>query len=423
MIRVSGPGAGLAVRALTGRPPPAARQLVLRLLRDPASGEVLDRALVFHARGPATETGEDLAELHLHGGGAVRRAVLAALGALPGLRPADAGEFARRAFANGRIDLTQAEALADLVAAETAAERRQALAQMGGALGQLYDRWRTRLIHAAALAEAAIDFPDEDVPASVLRDCQTQILLLYDEMTRHLEDARRGELVREGLSIAIVGATNVGKSTLLNRLAGREAAIVAATAGTTRDVIEVQLDVAGYRAILADTAGLRQAADEVESEGVRRSLARAAAADIRMVVLDAAAPEVPLDILALIDESALVVANKSDLRGGDTGVAVPGIPVSATTGAGIPALWQALEDRVRARLEMSGGVPLTRERHRRALLDARAALGVVIGDPGLAPELVAEEVRIAAHAIGRITGRVDVEDILDVVFREFCIGK
>ena len=423
VVRVSGPAAGTALRRLAGDRLPPPRRAVLRRLRDAECA--LDQALVLWFPAPASFTGEDVAELHLHGGRAVGAAVLAALRVCPGLRPAAPGEFTRRAFENGKLDLTAAEGLADLVLAQTEAQRRQALRQLDGELGRLYDGWRDRLVGALARLEAAIDFPDEDLPDGLLAEVNHHILWLLPELSQHLDDGRRGERLREGVSVALIGPPNAGKSSLLNRLARREAAIVAATAGTTRDVIEVQLDLGGYPVVLADTAGLQTARDEVEAEGVRRALARAAQADLKIVLFDACDwPEIDVTTVGLIDADSIVVLNKRDLAIVPDPVRIGGRParlVSVRTGSGMNELLSVLTDAVAERIGRSEAPTLTRSRHREAVEDCRAALDRARSAGQ--PELVAEDLRLAVRALGRITGRVDVEDILDVVFREFCIGK
>lgn len=425
VVRVSGAAAGEALRALSGRALPVARMAVLTKLRDPATAEALDDALVLWFPAPRSFTGEDVAELHLHGGRAVVAGVVGALGELPGLRPAEPGEFTRRAFENGRMDLTAAEAVADLVHAETAAQRRQALRQMAGALGALYEGWRSRLLRALAHLEADIDFPEEDLPGGVSDAVRPVIEALAAEIAAHLDDRGRGERLRDGLHVAIVGAPNAGKSSLLNALAGREAAIVSSRAGTTRDVIEVHLDVGGYPVVLADTAGLREAKDEIEEEGIRRALDRAGHADLKLAVFDGTEwPALDEATQRLVDDDAMVVVNKVDVRRPPQGGTVNGrpvLPVSARTGEGLRALEQGLAAVAADRLAGSGTPALTRARHRSALEDCRASLIRAL-DAAL-PELAAEDVRLASRSLGRITGRVDVEDVLDVIFRDFCIGK
>ncbi|PWC52618.1 tRNA uridine-5-carboxymethylaminomethyl(34) synthesis GTPase MnmE [Azospirillum sp. TSO22-1] len=421
VVRVSGSETASALKALAGNDLPRPRFAGLRALRDPRTGEALDDALVLWFPAPRSFTGEDVGELHLHGGRAVVAGVIEALGALPGLRVAEPGEFTRRAFENGKLDLTAAEGLADLVDAETSAQRRQALRQMEGALGRLYEGWRDRLTRALAHIEADIDFSDEDLPVGVADAVRPVLEALVTGIDAHLADGRRGERLREGLHIAIVGAPNAGKSSLLNALARREAAIVSARAGTTRDVIEVHLDLGGFPVVLADTAGLREAGDEIEEEGIRRALDRAAKADVKIAVFDATAP---LDAAtrALIDADTVVVLNKTDLAPAAIDVdGVLALPVSARTGVGL----QELEERLAAfsadRMAGTGAPALTRARHRAALEECRDALARALIAP--LPELAAEDVRLASRALGRITGRVDVEDLLDVIFRDFCIGK
>jgi len=421
VIRVSGPAAADAVGALSGRPPGRVRAAELRLL-GAAGDEPLDHALVLWFAGPASFTGEDVAEFHVHGGRAVVAGVLAALARVPGLRLAEAGEFTRRAFENGKLDLTAAEGLADLIDAETSAQRRQALRQMEGALGGLYEGWRERLMRLLAHTEAEIDFPDEELPGDLLARLGPEITALRAEIEAHLNDGGRGERLRDGVEVAIVGPPNVGKSSLLNRLARREAAIVADEAGTTRDVLEVRLDLGGVPVTLADTAGLREAAGAVEREGVRRALARAEAADLRIVVAALRADGGLDGDFALARAGDLKVVNKADLG---SFAAADTLAVSAASGTGIDALEEALRGAVASRFEASERPVITRARHREGLEACAGALGRASAalEAGRAAELVAEDLRLAARALGRITGRVDVEDLLDVVFRDFCIGK
>lgn len=413
VMRLSGVGCGAMVQALAG-PLPAARRASLRVLRH--GGVPLDRALVLWFPGPASYTGEDSAELHLHGGPAVIAAVAGALEALGG-RPAEPGEFTRRAFLQGRMDLTAAEGIADLIAAETEAQRRQALRQAEGGLAQLNAAWAQRLTRLLARQEAFIEFEEEDLPSDLDAQVEADAAVLHGEMAAMLAEGDRGEKLREGLTIAILGAPNSGKSSLLNALAGREAAIVSARAGTTRDVVEVRMILAGVPVTLADTAGLREAADEIEAEGVRRALARAETADLRLLVFAAdAAPDAAT--LGLRGPHALMVLNKADLG---MGAMEGALAVSARTGLGLGDLRQRLEEATAARAGLSDGAVLTRPRHRAAL---RAALAELARLPhaGL-PELRAEALRAALRALSRLTGRVDVEQVLDLVFGEFCIGK
>jgi tRNA modification GTPase len=436
VIRLSGSGAGAAVAALAGDLPPP-RLASRRRLRWPDSDTVLDDALVLWFPGPASYTGEDAAELHLHGGRAVVAAVMDALAALPGLRPAEPGEFTRRAFHNGKLDLTAVEGLADLIAAESESQRRQALSQLSGVLGSLYDGWRHDLTRALAHMEAAIDFSDEELPDTIVDPVRHTIERVHSEIGLHLDDNQRGERLRDGLFVTIIGAPNVGKSSLLNRLARREAAIVSDHAGTTRDVIEVHTDLGGLPVTVADTAGLREGADEhsgidpVEVEGMRRSLARADAADLKIAMFDATAwPATDQRTRALVDDDTLVAVNKTDTASLPAGAALLAgttlgtreiWPLSCITGAGFDAFVAALSEAAAARLQPSAAPALTRARHRSALTACAEALARY--PLAAAAELAAEELRLAVRALGRITGRVDVEDLLDVIFSEFCIGK
>jgi tRNA modification GTPase len=409
VLRLSGPESGTAVGALCGGVVPAPRQASLRRLRDP-SGELLDQALVLWFPGPNTYTGEDCAELQLHGGRAVIDGVADAL-TRTGLRPAEPGEFTRRAFLNGRMDLVEAEAVYDLVAAETEAQRRQALRQLEGELGALYQDWADRLRGILAYQEALIDFPDEDLPPEVEEQLLGTMHTVRDEIATHLNDAGRGEKLREGLFFAITGAPNVGKSTLINALAERDVAIVSDIPGTTRDALETRVVLGGVPVTLVDTAGLRESADSIEAEGVRRALARAAEADLAITVIEAGSPSPG-------NQGNLVVANKADLgRPGPEGA----LRISAKTGLGMDDLRTRLAAIARQMTESSGPPPLTRARHRAALLAAADHLEAA--ERADLPELRGEDLRLAMRALGRITGHVGVEDILDTVFSRFCIGK
>ena len=423
IVRLSGSAAGPALRALTERPLPAPRVASLRLFHVKQGG-ALDRGLALWLPAPGSFTGEDVVEMQVHGGRAVVAGLLEALLAQPGVRLAEPGEFTRRAFDNGKLDLTQAEALADLVAAETAAQRRQALRQLDGGLSRRIAAWASRLTRSLARVEASLDFADEaDVPLGLDAAGRRDVMALSGELAALLAEPARGEMLREGLSVAIVGPPNAGKSTLLNALARRDVAIVAATAGTTRDVLEVSLDLKGYPVILADTAGLRQASDAVEQEGVRRALARAEAADLRLVVLDAtAAVPLPPEVMPLLGADSIVVLNTQDAVAEPPsldGLSV--LPLSARQGTGLPALLERLVAEAEKRLAGTETAGLTRLRHRQAVSDCLTALRRAEAAP--TPELLAEDLRLALRALGRIVGQVDVEDVLGLIFAEFCIGK
>ena len=413
VVRVSGPEAGATLRALGGELP-LPRVAGLRTLKH--RGAEIDRALVIWFPGPRSFTGEDVAEFHIHGGRAVREALLGALAAL-GLRPAEPGEFSRRAVEHGRLDLTRAEAIADLVDAETPAQLRQALRQYDGALAALYENWRAELIAALAHAEAAIDFSDDGVGETEFDAARAGARKIIGTIEHHLDDQRRGEALREGLRLTILGPPNAGKSSLINALAQRDAAIVSEIPGTTRDVIELRLNLGGYLVHVADTAGLRDTEDAVEAEGVRRALAQAKASDLVLLLRDGTVPYTDYNDVA----PDLLVWNKSDLAGFQKR---EGLALSLKSGDGVPELIFALTALVAERLETKGDAPaLTRPRHRAALGEALTSLRHSLSAPSDQPELFAEDLRLALRAVGRITGQVDVEELLDQVFRDFCIGK
>ncbi|MDB5735518.1 MAG: trmE [Alphaproteobacteria bacterium] len=414
VVRVSGPRAGAAALALAG-PLPAPRQAVLRRLV--WGGIEIDRALLLWFAAPASFTGEDVAEFHVHGGRAVREALFTALAAL-GLRPAEPGEFSRRAVENGKLDLTRAEAIADLVDAETPAQLRQALRQHDGALADLYEGWRGRLIAALGRAEAAIDFSDDGVGDAEFAAARSAASYILQQIQGHMDDGGRGEALREGLRLTILGPPNAGKSSLINALAQRDVAIVSDIPGTTRDVVEARLDLGGYLLTVADTAGVRQTSDVIEAEGVRRALSHAAGG-MTLLLLDGSAANPRAGLPDDLPEPDLTVWNKADLGG-----ARDGISISLKTGEGLFMLQSLLQQKLQHKLEAPGDAPaLTRPRHRHALGEAVAALQHGLAAPADQPELLAEDLRLAMRAIGRINGRVDVEELLDFVFRDFCIGK
>jgi tRNA modification GTPase len=428
VVRLSGPQAGTALDALSRRPRPPVRKGVLRRLIHPVTGAPLDDAMVLWFEGPASATGEDVAELHLHGGPAVVAAVLQALGTLPGLVPAEPGAFARRAFDNGKLDLTAVEGLADLLTAETEAQRAQAFAQLSGRLAALVEGWRERLVRALAHVEAELDFGEDegDVPGALADAVRPGIATLNSEIAAVLAEPPRGERLREGLAVAIIGPPNAGKSSLLNALSERQVAIVSAIPGTTRDAIEVRLNLGGYPVTLIDTAGLRETDDPVEAEGVRRARARAASADLALVLTpadvrgaDAAPSEPALDQLVTVTAPEVwSIVSKCDLDPAQ----LPGAAaISTTTGAGLPAFVGRLTDWAATQLQVGEAPALTRARHRHAVEETAAHLEEALRQPD--PVLLAEALRLAARALGRITGRIDVDALLDVIFRDFCIGK
>lgn len=404
VIRVSGPQAHAVCAALCGDVPPL-RHAALRNIS--WQGEVLDQSLVVAFGDKASFTGEPVVEFHIHGGLAVGSAVLRAISETGLARLAEPGEFTRRALGNGMLDLTQVEGLADLIDAETEAQRRQAVRVLSGAIGARVEGWRARLIRAAALLEATIDFADEDVPVDVWPEVQALLTALAAELQAESLAAAKAERIRDGFEVAIVGEPNAGKSTLLNRLAGRDAAITSEFAGTTRDVIEVRMDLDGQAVTLLDTAGLRDSADPVEREGIRRAVARAEAADLRIFLG-------PTQMLAPRDGD-LIVQPKADL--GTTG----GLAVSGLTGEGVDALLAQVSARLSAKV--AGAGILVRERHRLALDQGLAGIRAVLDQPGALPEIAAENLRRAIRALDALVGRVDVEDLLGEIFASFCIGK
>lgn len=422
VVRVSGPSASRVLDTMAP-PRPAPRMAALRHIRDPDTRQVLDQGLVLWFPAPRSFTGEDAVEFHVHGGRAVVQAVLAALATIPGCRLAEPGEFARRAFENGRIDLTQAEGLADLIDAETEAQRRLALQQSEGALARLYDGWRQQLIEALAQLEAAIDFSDEgDVSATTYLRARRIAEGLRKAVADHLSDSRRGEILRDGFQVILAGAPNVGKSSLLNTIARREAAIVSDEPGTTRDVIEVRLDLEGYPVVVSDTAGVREPTGQIEREGIRRTLERARRADVILWVSDGYADAEPLP-RELADAGARVinVENKVDIRPGLK--ATDAIAVSALTGEGLSELVRCLVEAVRERVGTLDHPAPTTVRHRIELECCEQALARFLAGEQEETELRAEDLRLAANALGRLTGRIDSEQVLDRIFSRFCIGK
>lgn len=420
VIRLSGSATRFAFETIAGFVPEP-RQASYRTFRD-QDGQIIDRGLVLYFPGPASFTGEDCGEFHLHGSRAVVARMRMVLSGLRGLRQAEAGEFTRRAFDNGKVDLTEVEGLSDLLAAETELQRRAAIDQAGGHLRALYESWMTRLTHARAMLEAEFDFADEeDIPGSVSDTIWPDLHRLVEEMTRHLEGVKWGETIRDGYRVALVGAPNVGKSTLLNRLADRDVAIVSDKAGTTRDAIEVRLDIGGYLVRVFDTAGLRETGDEIETEGIRRSVELAKGADLVLVLDDGQGQSVPPDMIPHDIAAAVIrVRTKSDLQSPSE----PGaeLSLSALTGDGVRDLVGRIEQELAKRSVYVEGLP-NRARHESLLRESVSRIEAAIAARVMGPELAASELHSAADALGRITGRVGVEDLLGVIFSQFCVGK
>ena len=415
VLRISGPESLNILKKLTKIKNPVPNHAYFSsILFD---GTVLDRALVLYFQAPHSFTGEDVVELQVHGGRGVIQAVCHALSTFANCRPAERGEFSRRAVINGKMDLTEAEGLLDLIHAETEQQRRQALAQLDGNLSKLYESWRTQLVHHLAYAEAFIDFPEEDIPPEKELAMNADIESLINQIQSHLNDEKRGERVRTGFQIAIIGAPNVGKSSLINALTHKEVAIVSQIAGTTRDIVEAHLDVDGFPVVLADTAGLRDSAKQIEAEGIRRAVKKAEQADLILFVQDSTKKQAQSLPKSLLEKRTITIWNKKDLIKNNQ--IKNGHFISAKTGAGITALWgeikQILSDFV------SDGAVITRERYRVALKECVAHLKSALKSTAL--ELKTEDLRMAARSLGRITGRIDVDELLDVIFRDFCIGK
>ena len=435
IIRLSGPAVPACLEVLAGRLPPP-RHLTRAHLFGP-EGEPLDDAMIVYFPAEASPTGEPAAELHLHGSPAVASAVCSVLAGFEGSRLAEPGEFSRRAFHHNKMGLDQLEALADLIDAETAVQRRQALQQLGGRLAAKTEDWRHQLVTLAARLEALIDFADEDLPAGLEAEIASELARLGAEFSTMLEASRGGEIRRSGASLVLVGLPNSGKSTLLNTLLDRDAAIVSPLPGTTRDRIEASLDLGGYAVRLTDTAGLRQAEDSIEAEGIRRSTAAAATADLVLLLLESTADHAAITASQTIYQDIkqqnpharwLLLATKSDCATSQGLPSLQGLPpvlpVSAMTGAGMVSLEQALLEALEALAPPAEDIVLTRTRHRQAMTSAAEALARATEVSAIsAPELMAEEIRLAATALGRISGRIDVEDILDHLFSSFCIGK
>jgi tRNA modification GTPase len=444
VVRVSGERAWHSLQTLTRNqslPKPRQTKLMSLTYADPTQNsimlDVIDKAMVIGFKAPHSFTGEDVVEYHCHGSSAIMEELFAILAAQPHHRMAQHGEFTRRAFENGKLDLTEAEAIADLIDAETKIQKEQALLQMGGHLSRLYHDWAKELTKALAYVEAIIDFPDEDVPDTETAKAKPAIETLQRELAVHLNDGRKGERLRNGIELAVIGAPNAGKSSLVNLLAQRDIAIVSDIAGTTRDVIEAHLNLGGYPVIISDTAGLRpdqiseKGQEGIESEGIQRALQKAKTADIRLLVFDGTSAEADSYSLDLIDDNAVVIVNKADVHNGDKNLfhvkqdALQGhepLFISVTSGQGIGELIEHLTVKIAEKFSVSRETPsLTRERHRQHLEQCQKYLSHALAQSQ--PELMAQDLRFAVNTLGRITGRVDVEDLLDVIFKDFCIGK
>ncbi len=418
VIRVSGSRVTYLIQEIAHIENPTPRYAYFKPLMD-KMGEVIDHALVLYFKGPNSFTGEDVVEFQVHGGPSVIDAVFKRLSEFSEVRPAERGEFSRRAVVYGKMDLTAAEGIMDLIDAQTEQQRKQALAQTEGKLGALYERWRKLLVHHMAYLEAFIDFPEEDIPPEKEAQIEQDIRALQAEISAHLDDNERGQRLREGFQIALIGVPNVGKSSLMNALTNKDIAIVTPIAGTTRDVVEAHLDVGGFPVILADTAGLRENAEAIEAEGIKRAVRRAEESDLILYIQDMAHyPQVaplPPELEAIEHK---IIWNKCDAY--PKTVVENGLAISAKTGAGIKNLWEEITTDLKERLTPAESA-ITRERYRTALTACADCLRTALLAPDI--ELKAEDLRLAARHLGRITGRIEADELLDIIFRDFCIGK
>ncbi|MCQ2914031.1 MAG: tRNA uridine-5-carboxymethylaminomethyl(34) synthesis GTPase MnmE [Alphaproteobacteria bacterium] len=434
IIRISGPNAKLVMDKMTNLKNPEPRSAILTKLRT-VSGEVIDQPIVIYFPNPNSFTGEDVVELHMHGGRAIIKKTLTELEKLEDFRYAERGEFTRRAVENGKMDLTSAEGMADLIDAETEEQRKQALRQMDGALARIYEDWRADLVHLLAWIEAYIDFPEEEIPDDVASKIVGKIKKLQSALSEHLSDDHRGEILRDGFQICIIGEPNVGKSSLMNKLAQKDVAIVSSVAGTTRDIIEVRLDIRGFPVVIADTAGIRETDEEIEAEGVRRAKKRAQDADLILSVYSAEDFGEELDennqknIINHFENETNLFRNRNMLRiinKIDKAQKVPSglIPVSAKTEEGLEELLNIIGDQVERTLNLREEPSLTRLRHRNHLNECLEFLNHSLTKTDLSElELMAEDLRMAMRALGKITGQVQIDELLDIIFSDFCIGK
>ncbi len=415
VIRISGPQVVNCLEILGFKGNPEHSKITFQKIRDPKTSEIIDEVLVSFFQSPKSFTGEDVAEISIHASPFIAKKIFEILSDQKNCRFAEAGEFSKRAFLNGKLDLVQAEAIPDLIAAETAAQHKQALRQLEGKLGAIYEDWRFRLIEISAMIEAAIDFPDEDLPKNIIDKVESDVEKLKNEITSHLNDNKVGQKIKDGLSLAIIGAPNVGKSSLINFLAQSEVAIVSEIAGTTRDVVETHLSIAGVAVKISDTAGIHETEDKIEAEGIRRALKKASEADLKIFLIDAKNPVLRAD---LIDENTIIVVNKIDLESFNFDGAVE---ISLTNNVNTTQLLKKLAEKILELIPNQHFPLITQERYRSALRNSVANLESFSLEKNI--ELAAEDLRMTAREIGKITGKVDIENILDVIFSRFCIGK
>ncbi len=425
MIRISGSDVRKCLQIIGFKGKIEHQKVSFQNIFDPKNGEKIDEVLISFFQSPKSFTGEDVAEISLHASPFILKKILNIFSEIPNCRLAEAGEFSKRAFLNGKMDLVQAEAIPDLIAAETAAQHKQALRQLEGKLGRIYEDWRFRLIEISAMLEAAIDFPDEDLPQNIIDKVEENVVQLRAEISRHLSDQRSGQKIRDGLNLVILGAPNVGKSSLINFLAKSDVAIVSEFAGTTRDVIEVNLEIGGFPVKISDTAGIRETVDMIESEGIKRALKKAQNADIKIYLFDVNNPTIES---SLVDENTILVANKIDLKNaeneqnfGDKLWKNGFIEISLAQNLNMKFLLQKIEEKIVEMLPNQDIPLITQERYRNALQNSVTNLENFSLQKNI--ELAAEDLRVTAREIGKITGKIDIDNILDVIFSRFCIGK
>ena len=419
VLRISGPEAFDCLKQLTCEALPESRKAVLRNLNNPETGQLIDQAIILTFPAPNSFTGENIVELHIHGSRAVINILIKLLSNINNFRLASPGEFAKRAFLNGKMDLTAAEGLADLIESETLMQQQQAIRQVQGELANLYNSWKSKLIRSLALIEAYIDFPEDDVPEQVIAEVNQIVISMKDTIYCYLNDNNRGEILRRGIMVAIIGAPNVGKSSLLNYLAQRDVAIVSNIAGTTRDVIEVNLDLAGYPVTIADTAGIRESLDVIEQEGVTRALKKAEDADIKVLMLSSCDENsFDQEIVSLADENTIILMNKIDKQ---EAIINGAICVSVKENIGLDLFLDKLSQMIDEKFSPANEPVLTRQRHRQFLNLCYEHLCRFDLNNHL--ELACEDLRLASRALGQIVGIIDVETILDEIFINFCIGK
>jgi tRNA modification GTPase len=415
VIRISGSQVVNCLEILGFKGNPEHSKITFQKIRDPKTSEIIDEVLVSFFQSPKSFTGEDVAEISIHASPFIAKKIFEILSDQKNCRFAEAGEFSKRAFLNGKLDLVQAEAIPDLIAAETAAQHKQALRQLEGKLGAIYEDWRFRLIEISAMIEAAIDFPDEDLPKNIIDKVESDVEKLKNEIASHLNDNKVGQKIKDGLNLAIIGAPNVGKSSLINFLAQSEVAIVSEIAGTTRDVVETHLSIAGVAVKISDTAGIHETEDKIEAEGIRRALKKASEADLKIFLIDAKNPVLRAD---LIDENTIIVVNKIDLESFNFDGAVE---ISLTNNVNTTQLLKKLAEKILELIPNQNSPLITQERYRSALRNSVGNLESFSLKKNI--ELAAEDLRMTAREIGKITGKVDIENILDVIFSRFCIGK